>query len=235
MAFSLGKAAESFHLQRSCFGHFTRQIGERIIKHFEKFKSSLCTETRRTFLFLCLVCACARLWYANNSNTIWKKQTNKLKQQTTQNIHSISAPCLDPQRQTFSFLYLSKVEIKKIPRKTTATRSRVESAKENHPDKWRVKTQGKRKSKFFWFGLLTHRFHPMQNFHEKIKDISFKGLKRCNFCLQLRLQKIVATGTSKSSSCRYLTGCFDNQVTNWRMGRDRNLKLTSSSFTYFKE
>lgn len=78
VAFSLGKAAESFHLQCSCFGHFTRQIGERIIKHFEKFKSSLCTETRRTFLFLCLVCACARLWYVNNSNTIWKEQTNKL-------------------------------------------------------------------------------------------------------------------------------------------------------------
>lgn len=36
MAFSLGQAAESFHLQRSCFGYFTRQIGERIIKHFEK-------------------------------------------------------------------------------------------------------------------------------------------------------------------------------------------------------
>ena len=112
------------------------------------------------------------------------------------------------------------MEIKKIPRKTTATRSRVESARENHPDKW-----GKRKSIFFWFGLLTHRFHPMQNFREKIKDISFKGLKRCNFCLQLRLQKIVATGTSKSSSCRYLTGCYDNQVTNWRMGRESQIDL----------
>lgn len=31
---------------------------------------------------------------------------------------------------------------------------------------------------FFWFGLLTHRFHPMQNFREKIKDVSFKGLKK---------------------------------------------------------
>ena len=148
--------------------------------------------------------------------------------------HWISAPCLDPQRQTFSFLYLSKVEEKKNTKKNHSYQEPCRKRK-GKPS-WQMTTQGKRKSNFFRFGLLTHRFHPMQNFREKIKDISFKGLKKCNFCLQLRLQKIVATGTSKSSSsCRYLTGCYDNQVTNWRMGRDRNLKLTSSSFTYFKE